>query len=171
MRAIDIKWDTDGDEEILKTLPKEMDIPDDVDEENVADWLSDETGFCVFGFVLEAEKKRQNENVKKIQDRLDLLTGKKPLQNVKDLKKCFVPVCTNAYSAVDEDEPRLYRREDLTQWAKEAFKRGEKFFYAEPVNPNHPYGRLRLTEPNYVYRLNKTLTKEEFDAVFKDIAD
>ena len=54
MRAIDIKWDTDGDEEILKTLPKEMDIPDDVDEENVADWLSDETGFCVFGFVLEA---------------------------------------------------------------------------------------------------------------------
>ena len=180
MRAIDIKWDTDGDEEILKTLPKEMDIPDDVDEENVADWLSDETGFCVFGFVLEAEKnwlcsgnrkKRQNENVKKIQDRLDLLTGKKPLQNVKDLKKCFVPVCTNGYSAVDDGEPRQNRREDLTQWAKEAFKRGEKFFYAEPVNPNHPYGRLRLTEPNYVYRLNKTLTKEEFDAVFKDIAD
>ena len=31
-----------------------MDITDDVDEENVADWLSDETGFCVFGFVLEA---------------------------------------------------------------------------------------------------------------------
>ena len=56
MRAIDIKWDTDGDEEIIKTLPKEMDIPDDVDEENVADWLSDETGFCVCGFVLEAEK-------------------------------------------------------------------------------------------------------------------
>lgn len=104
MRAIDIKWDTDGDEEVLKTLPTEMDIPNGIDEEGVADWLSDETGFCVFGFVLEAEKnwlcsgnrkKRQNENVKKIQDRLDLLTGKKPLQNVKDLKKCFVPVCTN----------------------------------------------------------------------------
>lgn len=173
MRAIDIKWDTDGDEEILKTLPKEMDIPDDIDEENVADWLSDETGFCVFGFVLETEekKKRPNENVKKIKDRLDLLTGKKPLQNVKDLKKCFIPVCTNGYSAEDDGEPRLYRREDLTQWAKEAFKRGEPFFYAEPVNPNHPYGRLRLTEPNYVYRLNKTLTKEEFDAVFGDIAD
>ena len=91
MRAIDIKWDTDGDDEVLKTLPKEMDVPNDIDEEDVADWLSDETGFCVFGFALEAEKKRQNENVKKIQDRLDLLTGKKPLQNVKDLKKCFVP--------------------------------------------------------------------------------
>lgn len=58
MRAIDIKWDTDGDDEVLKTLPKEMDVPNDIDEEDVADWLSDETGFCVFGFVLEAEKKK-----------------------------------------------------------------------------------------------------------------
>ena len=33
------------------------------------------------------------------------------------------------------------------------------------------FSRLCLPEPNYVYRLNKTLTKEEFDAVFKDIAD
>lgn len=56
MRAIDIKWDTDGDEEVLKTLPTEMDIPNGIDEDDVADWLSDETGFCVFGFVLEAEK-------------------------------------------------------------------------------------------------------------------
>ena len=52
MRAIDIKWDTDGDEEVLKTLPTEMDIPNGIDEEGVADWLSDETGFCVFSFVL-----------------------------------------------------------------------------------------------------------------------
>lgn len=64
MRAIDIKWDTDGDEEILKTLPKEMDIPDDIDEENVADWLSDETGFCVFGFVLETEEKKKKDQTK-----------------------------------------------------------------------------------------------------------
>ena len=64
MRAIDIKWDTDGDEEILKTLPKEMDIPDDIDEENVADWLSDETGFCVFGFALETEEKKKKDQTK-----------------------------------------------------------------------------------------------------------
>ena len=64
MRAINIKWDTDGDEEILKTLPKEMDIPDDIDEENVADWLSDETGFCVFGFVLETEEKKKKDQTK-----------------------------------------------------------------------------------------------------------
>ena len=53
MRAIDIKWDTDGDEEILKTLPKEMDIPDDVDEENVADWL-----FCSGSRKKKTKRKR-----------------------------------------------------------------------------------------------------------------
>ena len=75
MRAINIKWDTDGDEEILKTLPKEMDIPDDVDEENVADWLSDRDRFlCLWfcsgkqkgiGFSSGNRKKRQNETLKK----------------------------------------------------------------------------------------------------------
>ena len=65
MRAIDIKWDTDGDEEVLKTLPTEMDIPNGIDEEGVADWLSDETGFCVFGFVLETEKKDKTKTLKK----------------------------------------------------------------------------------------------------------
>ncbi len=53
MRAIDIKWDTDGDEEVLKTLPTEMDIPNGIDEEGVADWLSDEYGFLHGGFSAE----------------------------------------------------------------------------------------------------------------------
>ena len=58
MKAYNILWDVDdeGDgsrEEILKNLPTEMEIPDGVDEEDVADYLSDETGFCHFGFELE----------------------------------------------------------------------------------------------------------------------
>lgn len=74
MRAIDIKWDTDGDEEVLKTLPTEMDIPNGIDEEGVADWLSDETGFVSLvlfwkqkriGFVLETEKKDKTKTLKK----------------------------------------------------------------------------------------------------------
>lgn len=58
MKAYNILWDVDdeGDnsrEEILKTLPTEMEIPEGIDEEDVADYLSDETGFCHFGFALE----------------------------------------------------------------------------------------------------------------------
>lgn len=117
------------------------------------------------------ETKQFSKRIQDILDGLELRTGKRKVQTKEDLKKCFRKKCVNAYSAEDDGKPRLYRREDLTQWAKEACERGEKFFYAEPVNPNHPYGRLRLTEPSYVYRLNRALTKEEFNAVFDDIAD
>lgn len=51
--AYDIKWDTDGDEEILDSLPKEIRIPDGmVDDDEISDYLSDETGFCHAGFKL-----------------------------------------------------------------------------------------------------------------------
>ena len=68
MRAVNIKWDvTDGAEdmtkedmdEILLTLPTEVEIPnylitDDEDDllDDVSDWLSDEYGFCHDGFEL-----------------------------------------------------------------------------------------------------------------------
>ena len=51
--AYDIKWNTDGDQEILDSLPKEIRIPDGmVDDEEISDYLSDETGFCHAGFKL-----------------------------------------------------------------------------------------------------------------------
>lgn len=68
MKAVNIKWDvTDGAEdmtredmdEILSTLPTEVEIPDylmtdDEDDllDEVSDWLSDEYGFCHDGFEL-----------------------------------------------------------------------------------------------------------------------
>lgn len=67
MKAINIKWDViDGAEdmtkeemdEILSTLPTEVEIPsylitdEDDSLEDISDWLSDEYGFCHFGFDL-----------------------------------------------------------------------------------------------------------------------
>ena len=52
MKAINILWDTDG-EEI--NLPNEIEIPDWVDKEDddeISDYLSDITGFCHFGYEL-----------------------------------------------------------------------------------------------------------------------
>lgn len=52
MKAINILWDTDGEE---VNLPNEIEIPDWVDKEDdgaISDYLSDETGFCHFGFEL-----------------------------------------------------------------------------------------------------------------------
>ena len=63
LKAINIKWDTDGDKEVFNELPTEMIIPDELEEmykkdkefalEEISDWLSDETGFCHTGFEIE----------------------------------------------------------------------------------------------------------------------
>ena len=58
-----IQWDTDGDKEVLKDLPKELSIDTDTlsisdkdeIEETISDYLSDIYGFCHFGFNFEKE--------------------------------------------------------------------------------------------------------------------
>lgn len=65
LKAINIKWDTDGDMEVFNELPTEMIIPDELEKmykkdkefalEEISDWLSDETGFCHDGFEIEKE--------------------------------------------------------------------------------------------------------------------
>ena len=53
MIAANIKWDTDGDKELLSQLPQSVEIPEgmtNVDE--VSDFLSDAYGFCHAGFDL-----------------------------------------------------------------------------------------------------------------------
>ena len=70
LKAINIKWDTDGDMEVLNELPMEMIIPDKLEEmykkdkeyalDEITDWLSDETGFCHDGFEIEKELTKED---------------------------------------------------------------------------------------------------------------
>lgn len=63
LKAINIKWDTDGDMGVFNALPTEMIVPDELETiykrdreyvlEEVSDWLSEETGFCHDGFEIE----------------------------------------------------------------------------------------------------------------------
>lgn len=73
LKAINIKWDTDGDMEVLNELPTEMIIPNELEGlykkdreyalEEISDWLSDETGFCHDGFeVVKVITKESVEN-------------------------------------------------------------------------------------------------------------
>ena len=56
MRAFNIKWDTDGDMDVLESLPKEMDIPEGMeDEEEGSAYISDQTGWCHFRIELGPE--------------------------------------------------------------------------------------------------------------------
>lgn len=65
LKAIRIKWDTDGGMEVFNNIPTEMIIPDELETiykedkeyalEEISDWLSEETGFCHDGFEIEKE--------------------------------------------------------------------------------------------------------------------
>lgn len=53
MKATNIEWDVDNLED-LEYLPTEIEIPEGMtDEEEISDYISDETGFCHYGYVLE----------------------------------------------------------------------------------------------------------------------
>ena len=86
---------------------------------------------------------------------------------MKNILSAFKKVATNSHPArnIDRDGPMRYRRDDLSQWAKEAFDRGEYLFYTKPVDPNNPYGKLELSEPEYEYQLKRGLTLEEMEYI------
>ena len=52
MKAIEIEWDVDHDDDIA-LLPTEVEIPDGMEcEDEISDYLSDLTGFCHKGYLL-----------------------------------------------------------------------------------------------------------------------
>lgn len=54
MKATNIEWDIDNeDDEPIPNLPSEIEIPNDIPEEEISDYISDVTGFCHKGYVLE----------------------------------------------------------------------------------------------------------------------
>lgn len=68
-------------------------------------------------------------------------------------------------------EPALYKRSDLTQWAQEAFNRGEEWFYVKPIDIYRPNGKLELCEnPTMYYKslleLDKDLYEEWINGIF-----
>ena len=74
MRAVDIQWETDG--EPCVDLPDEMQIPDHIRHDGIADYLSDETGWLVNGFQIQADEhilsqRFLHDAVQFVDDRLD----------------------------------------------------------------------------------------------------
>ena len=52
MKAINIEWDVDNDEDI-DMLPTEIEIPNGMENpDEISDYISDITGFCHYGFCL-----------------------------------------------------------------------------------------------------------------------
>lgn len=86
--------------------------------------------------------------------------------NINDL---FEKRCINKYDAKSKKDKTviLYRRPDLYEWACEAVERGEDCFYCRPIDPDNPYGKLELCEPEYRWFIkNKNgLSEYEFESL------
>ena len=68
MKVYSIKWDTDGDTKLLKSLPQEIEVDlacigininpndpnyKDIVNDTISDWLYDAYGYCHYGFCVE----------------------------------------------------------------------------------------------------------------------
>lgn len=49
MLVVNIAWSVDETED-LEELPVEVEVPDEVNEEDIADWLSDQYGYLIESF-------------------------------------------------------------------------------------------------------------------------
>ena len=59
--AINIQWDTDGDEEIFRSLPQKVKIPQGMtDDEEIGDYLINLIEFCHYGFSIIKGEKEDN---------------------------------------------------------------------------------------------------------------
>lgn len=57
MKAVNINWDIDRDDYINLSEqdmlpPTEVELPDDIQEDDIADWLSDSYNWCVNSFEI-----------------------------------------------------------------------------------------------------------------------
>ena len=104
----DIKWDTDGDQEVFDSLPQEVALPEkfskdnyadedgnfgevecDEMKEDISDWLSDEYGFYHGGFTLSEEPEDLVEtNIGSIprEDYLDIRAQQYGFDDYEDMK-------------------------------------------------------------------------------------
>lgn len=62
-----------------------------------------------------------------------------------------------------KERPMSYRRQDLWQWAMEAFAQGKDWFYTKLVDSTNPYGRLELCEPTYSYKCELKFNEALYD--------
>lgn len=89
------------------------------------------------------------------------------VESFDDLKRLLRRRTTNECIVTDDKGKRQwYRHPDLDEFSKQAYEKGQEYFYVKPADKNDPYGKQVLCEPEYEYFLKRPLTKEEFDNLF-----
>lgn len=107
------------------------------------------------------------KSIDEMQKDIKLMKKEVLVESFDDLKRLLRCRITNEYPVIDDKGKRQwYRHPDLDEFSKQAYEKGQKYFYAKPADKNDIYGKQVLCEPEYEYVLKRPLTKEEFDNLF-----
>lgn len=86
-------------------------------------------------------------------------------QSYETVKKYLARSLT-PYSHADRDGVILYKRHDLYEFARAAASEGKDYFYARPVEPGNPYGKLVRVpdeEVSHFYEATLTFDKDTYE--------
>ena len=107
------------------------------------------------------------KSIDEMQKTIKLMKNEALVESFDDLKRLLRCRITNECPVVDDKgKRRWYRHPDLDEFSKQAYEKGQEYFYVKPANEKDPYGKQILCEPEYEYFLKRPLTKEEFDNLF-----
>lgn len=94
------------------------------------------------------------------------------IKSLSELKTLFKKQVANRYiSTCPYGGPQPYLKPNMTEFAEQAYKQKEKYFYCEPIDPDNPNGPQKLCEPKYEYDLERTLAEEEYNSIFSEYED
>lgn len=80
------------------------------------------------------------------------------------IRKNTIKTIDNRFAACTlTGNPQFYKREDLNQFAKNARDCGKEYFYAKPVDPKKPFGKMELCRPDYHYEANIYINKDLYE--------
>lgn len=107
------------------------------------------------------------KRIDEMQKDIKLMKKEALVESFDDLKRLLRRRTTNECIVTDDKGKRQwYRHPDLDEFSKQAYEKGQEYFYVKSADKNDPYGKQVLCEPEYEYVLKRPLTKEEFDNLF-----
>lgn len=103
IEIVDIDWETDGED---VDLPSSVRVPSDLEEDEIADYLSDNYGFLVNGFVMGAETfgaERSDDGIVYVDEdnSIRLAKGSKWMQGSGGMEDYYVDGCNSCHRKLD----------------------------------------------------------------------
>lgn len=172
MKAVNILWDVDNEEE-LESLPKEVDIPVELtDEEEISDYLSELTGYCHYGFSLSAdsppEKNKADDGEKESKSdrfcRVAEARVSKIIKMVRLLGNCSNPA---VYAFTSEQVQQIFGTlQTELERAKKRFTKPAKKKFSLSDKANTPeYQEIVLPLPDGTYLKAVAIMDENIPAI------